>query len=230
LGVDAIQEFCVVTGNASAEYGKTSGGVINAITRAGQNQWHGSAYEFHRDDGLDAANYFDQGRKPNFRRNQLGGSLGGPIVKNKTFFFADYEGLRQTLGTTSVITVPSIAARSGKLTTGTVAVDPAVVPYVALFHLPNGPETGDVGPYSFVADTEATDDLATGRMDHNFSANDLLHGTFLSDRSRTDGPDASNFVKIGQISNRRMATVEETHIFAASLVNVARFGYSNSES
>jgi hypothetical protein len=230
LGVDAIQEFSVVTGNASADYGKTSGGVINAITRAGQNDWHGSAYEFHRDDGLDAANYFDQGARPAFRRNQLGGSFGGPILKNKTFFFGDYEGLRQTLGTTSVITVPSVAARSGKLTTGTLTVDPVVVPYLALFHLSNGPESGDVGPYSFVANTQAKDDLATGRVDHSFSPGDLLHGTFLSDRSRTDGPDASNFVQIGQISNRRMGTVEETHIFSSSVVNIARFGYSNSES
>src|ERR1700751_2256029 len=113
-GVDAIQEFSVLTTNYSAEYGKTSGGVINAITRSGTNQFHGEAYEFLRNSALDARNFFDDptaGKAP-FKRNQFGGSVGGPIVKNKTFFFADYEGIRQAKGISNVDNVPSIAARS----------------------------------------------------------------------------------------------------------------------
>ncbi len=93
LGVDAIQEFSVLTSNYSAEYGKTSGGVVNAITRSGTNAFHGSVYEFLRNSALDARNFFDGPQKPPFRRNQFGGSIGGPIFKSRTFFFADYEGI-----------------------------------------------------------------------------------------------------------------------------------------
>src|SRR6202158_903218 len=110
LGVDAIQEFSVITSNYSAEYGKTSGGVVNAITRSGTNQIHGSAYEFLRNSALDAKNYFDVGSIPPFKRNQFGGTLGGPIQKDGTFFFVDYEGIRQSLGVTTVATVPSALA------------------------------------------------------------------------------------------------------------------------
>src|SRR6201998_4176478 len=94
LGVDAIQEFSVLTSNYSAEYGKTSGGVVNATTRSGTNSFHGSAYEFLRNSALDAANFFEQGQRSPFRRNQFGGAIGGPIIKDKTFFFVDYEGIR----------------------------------------------------------------------------------------------------------------------------------------
>ncbi len=115
LGVDAIQEFSVLTSNYSAEYGKTSGGVVNAITRSGTNTLHGSAYEFLRNSKLDAANFFEAGQRSPFKRNQFGGAIGGPIVKNHTFFFADYEGIRQSKGIASVNFVPSPAARAGQL-------------------------------------------------------------------------------------------------------------------
>src|SRR6266850_212702 len=141
LGVDAIQEFSVITGNASADYGKTSGGVLNAVTRSGQNQFHGSAYEFLRNSALDARNFFDGATVPPFKRNQFGASVGGPIYlprfgeggpsigyrgTNRTFFFFDYEGLRQDLGSTTVNIVPSRAARAGQLVAGKVTVDPRV--------------------------------------------------------------------------------------------------------
>ena len=113
LGTDAIQEFSVVTGNASADYGKTSGGVINAVTRTGSNGFHASAYEFLRNSAMDARNFFDGSHTPPFRRNQFGATIGGPIRKNKTFFFFNYEGLRQDLSSTTVTTVPSPAARTG---------------------------------------------------------------------------------------------------------------------
>src|SRR4030081_1892844 len=115
LGVDAIQEFSVLTSNYSAEYGKTSGGVVNAITRSGTGAFHGSAYEFLRNSALDARNFFDGTQIPSFKRNQFGGSVGGPIIKNRTFFFADYEGIRQSKGITAVTTVPSLLARKGNI-------------------------------------------------------------------------------------------------------------------
>ena len=116
LGVDAIQEFSVLTSNFSAEYGKSSGGVVNGISRSGTNSFHGSAYEFLRNSAMDARNFFDGPAIPPFKRNQFGVSAGAPIRKDKTFIFGDYEGIRQSKGITSVDTVPSIAARSGILT------------------------------------------------------------------------------------------------------------------
>src|SRR5712672_1480763 len=126
LGVDAIQEFSVLTSNYSAEYGKTSGGVVNAITRSGTNAFHGSVYEFLRNSRLDSRNYFDDRTKPipPFKRNQFGGAVGGPIVKDRTFFFADYEANRSNKGISTLVTVPSQAARNGNLVGGSVTVDP----------------------------------------------------------------------------------------------------------
>lgn len=114
LGVDAVQEFSVLTSNYSAEYGRTSGGVINAITKSGTNDFHGSVYEFLRNGSLDAATFIDNSTgspKPHFERNQFGGGIGGPIVKDNTFFYADYEGLRENQGTTVIANVPSAAVR-----------------------------------------------------------------------------------------------------------------------
>src|SRR5690349_22411041 len=144
LGVDAIQEFSVVTSNASADYGRMSGGVINAITRSGTNNFHGSGYEFIRNSALDARNPFDFNPVnglpfiPPFKRNQFGGTGGGPIRKDKTFLFGDYERLRQSLGNTQHAVVLSRNARAGQLTSGTVTIDPKVLPYLSLYPTPNG--------------------------------------------------------------------------------------------
>src|SRR5437879_11800374 len=107
LGVDAIQQFSVLTGGFSAEYGRAAGGVVNAASKSGTNTVHGAAYEFLRNSALDSNDFFTVGAgnpKPPFRRNQFGGSAGGPIIKDKTFIFGDYEGLRQTKGIPTSIT------------------------------------------------------------------------------------------------------------------------------
>ena len=114
LGVDGLEQLSVMTRNDQAEFGRSSGGYISSATRAGSNNVHGSAFEYFRDDTLDAADYFAE-HKPPFRRNQFGGSVGGPIVPDRLLFFATYEGIRQSEGTTSVIVTPSAAARSGVL-------------------------------------------------------------------------------------------------------------------
>jgi hypothetical protein len=116
LGVDAIQEFTVLTTNYSAANGRTSGGVISAVTKSGANTFHGSAYEFLRNSALDARNIFDGPQIPPFRRNQFGASAGAPIQKDKTFVFADYEGLRQALAVSNFNIVPSPAVRGIGLT------------------------------------------------------------------------------------------------------------------
>src|SRR6202171_4568683 len=118
LGVDAIQEFSVLTGGFSGEYGKATGGVVNAITKSGTNSFHGDVYEFIRNSALDSRDYFSRSANTplaQFRRNQFGGAAGGPIIKDKTFIFGDYEGFRQAKGITTAITVPSDTARGGTL-------------------------------------------------------------------------------------------------------------------
>jgi Carboxypeptidase regulatory-like domain len=107
--IDAIQEFRVETNLYSTDTTRTAGGVVNIVTKSGSNQFHGSLYEFFRNDVLDARNFFaNTGPKPELRQNQYGGSLGGPIKKGKTFFFGDYEGFRQIAGQTEVSTVPTL--------------------------------------------------------------------------------------------------------------------------
>ncbi len=113
LGVDAIQEFSVLTANYSAEYGFTSGGVVNDITKSGTNRFHGDAYEFIRNKAFDSSDYLDAGNKPPFVQNQFGGSGGGPILKNKLFIFADYEGIRRRQGVPVTNKVFSPNARLG---------------------------------------------------------------------------------------------------------------------
>src|SRR5690242_16479466 len=117
LGVDALEQLSVLTSNDQAQYGRSSGGYISSSTHSGSNQFHGSVFEYLRNDALDAANYFDK-QKPPFRRNQFGASVGGPVVKDRTFIFGDYEGIRQSQGVTNVAAVPSAAARAGALSTG----------------------------------------------------------------------------------------------------------------
>src|SRR6202158_954227 len=123
LGVDAIQEFSVLTGSFSAEYGKAAGGVINAITKSGTNAFHGDVYEFLRNSAMDSRDYFSRsGNTPlaQFRRNQFGAAVGGPIAKDKTVIFGDCGGFRQAKGITTTITVPSDSARAGNLVGGPV--------------------------------------------------------------------------------------------------------------
>jgi hypothetical protein len=226
LGVEAIQEFSVVSGNAPADYGKTSGGVFNAITRSGTNVFHGSAYEFHRNSALDARNYFDAGEPPPFHRNQFGVSVGGPIRKDRTFVFADYEGLRESLSTTNLINVPSTAARGGQLASGRVTVDPRLAPYLALYPLPNVADRGDVGIAGLVQKTVTNENFFTVRVDHTLSTRENVHGTFMSDNGRTTGPDTHDILLQANVSRRKLATLEHTHVFGPSLVNTARVGYS----
>lgn len=134
LGVEAIREFRILTHNFSVEYGGYAGAVISAITRSGTNEFHGSAYEFLRNNVLDARNFFNPGALPPFRRNQFGASLGGPLRKDRIFFFVNYEGLRQRQGVTEIIPVPDLNARKGLLPNPATSalqhttLNPAVVP------------------------------------------------------------------------------------------------------
>ena len=150
LGVEAVREFQVLTNSFSAEYGHHTGGIINAATKSGTNSLHGSVFEFHRDDAIDAKNYFDQ-EKPPFARNQFGYSVGGPIITSRTFFFTTYEALHERLGQTNLFTVPSASVRQGPVAGN-------IRPYLDSYPLPNGDALGTTrGEYRRV-DERATDE------------------------------------------------------------------------
>jgi carboxypeptidase family protein/TonB-dependent receptor-like protein len=236
LGVDAIQEFSVLTSNYSAEYGKTSGGVVNAVTRSGTNTFHGSVYEFLRNSALDARNFFEDptAAKASFKRNQFGGAIGGPLVKNRTFFFADYEGIRQSKGIANLNFVPSPAARNGNIhdtTTGqpvAVTVDPAVQKYLALYPVPALCDPGaDVCKSVFNGQQVVNENFVTTRIDHKFSDKDSLFGTYLYDKTPYSSPDSFGNVGLNTLSSRQIVAVEETHSFTQTFVNAVRFGYNH---
>ncbi|MGH9359760.1 MAG: TonB-dependent receptor domain-containing protein [Terriglobia bacterium] len=227
LGVDAIQEFSVLTSNYSAEYGKTAGGVVNAITRSGTNQFHGDVYEFLRNSALDARNFFDPGSAPPpFRRNQFGASAGGPIQRDKTFIFGDFEAIRQSLGISDVSTVPSVAARAGNLTEGTVTVDPSAAKYLALYPLPNGQVRGDIAEFIFPIQQVINETFFTARLDHKISDKDSVFGTYMYDDTPYHSPDNFDLQLIGSHTNRQIVVLEENHIFSPSFVNTVRAGYN----
>jgi hypothetical protein len=242
LGVDAIQEFSVLTSNYSAEYGRTSGGVVNAITRSGTNQFHGGAYEFLRNSALDARNFFDGATIPPFRRNEFGADAGAPILKDKLFAFVDYEGIRQSLGITNVDTVPSVAARNGTIcsapdTTPACVptpipggVDPSVQKYLPLWPLPNGgiqPGTnGDIAIADVTVQQVVSENFITTRIDYKLAGNDSLVATYLGDIATFGGPTALGDLLNQSRTDRQIATLEETHSFTPLLVNSARIGYN----
>src|SRR5438309_496554 len=159
LGVDAIQEFSVITGNYSAEYGRTSGGVINAISKSGTNAYHGDAYEFWRNDALDANDFFSNlagQRLPTLRRNQFGAALGGPIIKDRTFIFGDYEGIRLAEGTASGNSrVPSENARLGILNGKAAKNQPAGTPCMNSWNTSGTPDGHYLSPLASVCVNDA---------------------------------------------------------------------------
>ncbi len=229
LGTESIREFRVETNSYSAEFGRNSGGQINAISKSGGNTFHGSLYEFHRNDNLDARNFFDRQPigKPEFKRNQFGVTVGGPIKTDRTFFFGSYEGLRERLGRTINTFVPDANARQGILPTGTVTVSPVIKPYLDLYPLPNGPSIGGgVANYYFGFRQTLDQDFVTGRVDHKFNDD---HQSF----ARYTFDDAGQFLPTDYpqfprsfLSRNQFATIEHTWLISANTVSTSRFGFS----
>ncbi len=231
LGVDAIQEFSVITGSFSAEYGKSSGGVINAISKSGTNAFHGDIYEFLRNDKLDANDFFSNaaGRpKPPYRRNQFGAAAGGPIIKDRTFLFGDFEGIRQGQGApTGASSVLSDAARSGHLANGTVVpVDPLIQKFMAIMPHANGLVNGDRGNFVFSPTRVVHENYVTTRLDHKISDKDSLFATYTYDDSPFTTQDGFNAVSVLSEVTRHLAALEESHVFSPALVNSTRLGFN----
>jgi hypothetical protein len=221
LGVDAVREFNVQRDTYGAELGKHPGGQVILVTQSGSNQWHGSVYEFLRNNALDAANFFDQGSAPPFERNQFGASMGGPVERDKTFLFGNYEGFRQNLHQTSAAFVPDAASRAAAVA--------SVKPLLNLW------PTAPAGAPDFNGIAEAfssplqtiREDFATARLDHIFSQKDSLAAIYTVD----DGGDvtatpldpfSADLVDLRE----QVLSLEETHVFSPTLLNTARVGYT----
>jgi hypothetical protein len=230
LGVDALREFQVLTSNYSAEFGHAGGAVINAVTKSGTNQIHGTAFEFLRNSALDARNPFDllnPGQQLSFQRNQFGGSLGGPIIKDRAFLFGNYEGLRRREGVPVPFTVLSPAAKQGNLTTGPVTIAPSVLPYLALYPDPNGTIMGDTGIYLRNFKEMTDENFMTLRADYKLTGNHSLAGRYTIDDS--------DLTKVGGViqnlvmnNTNQYVTLEEQAIVSSRGLNTLRGTYNRS--
>lgn len=233
-GVETIKEFQVLTNTMSAEYGRSSGGVFNVVTKSGTNEFVGSVFEFRRDDNLDSKSFFDT-EIPSFRRNQFGLAMGGTIIRDRTFFFGSYEGLREFKEVTTVATVPDDDARRGILPSGPVTIAAAIVPYLNLYPVANGARilnasgnpTG-VAEFRGVNPRDSVQDFAMLRIDHIFSERDSGFFRYLYDDSVLDEPISfPSFPNIVR-NSKKLATLEERHIFSPTILNELRLGLNQS--
>ncbi len=219
LGVDAIREFELVKDTYGAEYGKRSGAQVNIATTSGTNDLHGSVYEFLRNSALDARNFFDHGGVPPFRRNVFGGSLGGPLKKNKTFLFGNYEGFRQSLALSNVTLVPDDASRA--------AAVPSVQPLLALWPVANGPNLGGGIAIAYNNPKQAIrEDFGTTRFDQIFSDKDSLAGVYTIDDSVAFTPSVNPLSLVDLTLRNQVASVNETHVFSSRILNKVTAGFS----
>ncbi len=223
LGVDGIQEFSVLTSNYTAEYGRTSGAVINAITKSGVNELHGTAFFFDRDKVFDAKNFFDPaGPISPFRRIQFGASGGTAIVKDKTFVYGTYEGVRQNKPGSQSIHVPTDAQRA-------LAVA-AVAPYLKLWpEAPSGTPVDSNGitqTFNVALPTISNENYFTVRVDQKQSEKDSLAFSYFYDSGPQTQPDPLLNAIHQVFSRRQSASAEDTHIFTPSVVNTFRLGLS----
>lgn len=239
LGIEAIAEFQTLTNTYSAQFGG-NGAVVNAATKSGTNEFHGSAYEFLRNSAMDARNFFDGLSVPPFRRNQFGGSLGGPIKKDKMFFFVNYEGLRQSLGQSEIANVPDANARLGLLPCSAaptapcsnglanVGVAPNVASTLALYPLPTRELGNGIGTVTSVANQVANENYFLARFDYAISAKDSLFLRYVRDTASLLSPFSGSTVPLWpeqDLTANHYATIEERHIFSPTVINAARVSF-----
>lgn len=229
--IETVQEFKLANSTFSAEYGHTSGTVVNIATRSGTNELHGEIFEFLRNEKLDAKNFFDNPFLPTppFKRNQFGGSAGGPVWipglydgRNKTFWFFSFEALRQRQAVTFNRQVPNAAQRA-------TVTDP-----VALRLLPLIPTANIPGTNTFAGSGSAPVDINQWTLDlsHQLTSKDRLHGYYVRQTDLRREPSApvsvSTLPGFGDIrqARRQLFTLNETHIFSNTVVNEFRFGFN----
>ena len=219
LGIDAIREFNMLSDTYGAEYGKRAGAQVSVVTQSGTNRLHGSLYEFLRNSDLDARNFFDQASVPPFRRNQFGGSLGGPVKKDKWFLFGNYEGFRQVLAESSVSVVPTEAAQKLAI--------PAMLPYLQLWPRANGRELGDDIALSYNNPRQTVrEDFGTLRTDYIFSERDTFSAAYTIDNGDSLIPQSDPLFGAYETLQSQVASLEWTHVVSPDILNTSRFGFS----
>jgi hypothetical protein len=260
LGVDAIREFRVVTGGGySAEYGAYSGGVVQMVTKAGTNQFHGTAFGLHRNDNLDA-NTWDNNRagkeKAEFRRNQFGGSVGGPIRQDKAFFFGAYEGLRQArVGEVSESEVPDAETRQGRaFVTGTtlaaaetactsrggvfspvtgtggrcaVAISSSIKPYLDLWPQPNGENLGNgTARLNYPQNPITDENYFVTRGDYRINDNQSMFGRLTYDNGDQVNPDGQGVYDLVVASRQRFATIQYENVLSPTMLSSSSLAFN----
>jgi hypothetical protein len=227
LGMETIREFRLASNAYSAEYGRSAGGQINAITKSGTNQFTGSAFEFHRNDSMDARNYFDVDGKPSFRRNQFGATVGGPLRRDRLFVFLGYEGLYENLGRTIVTTVPDDNARQGILPGGTVAISANTLPYLLEFPLANGPSLGGgLAQHRFTFDQRLAQNFVQARLDGVPGASTQWFVRYTLDDAEQDLPTEYPQFPRAFVSRNQFLTAEYRRTLSPSTIASGRFGFS----
>lgn len=230
VSVDAMQEFRIQTSTYAPEYGRQPGGQISIVTRSGTNQFHGTLFDYLRNDALDANDWFADSKglpKPKERQNDFGGTFSGPILKDRTFFFFSYEGLRLRLPQVAVSTVPDSAARQ--------SAAPALQPFLNAFPLPNGPDNLPTGVAQFNSSfsSSSTLDAASLRIDHKWNDKLSLFARYNYSPSeitqRGGGTLAPSVVTPVQISTQT-GTVGVIRSISSSVVNDLRFNFSRTDS
>ena len=245
--VDAIQEFKIGTNSYSAEYGRNAGGQVNVITRSGTNDLHGFLYDYLRNRVFDARNFFDGAERPQYQRNQFGFGVGGPAIKNRTFFFLNLDGLTERRAITRLGTVPTVAERTGNLSDlGKPIVDPLtqtpfpgnIIPIspqaqnvLNLFPLPNRPGSAE----NHVAQPVLRDNewQANGRLDHRLTSVDQLTLRYSYGYNNLYEPFAEQSTQIpgfGDYLRDRghNALIHYTHVFGSGTLNSLLIGFNRS--
>jgi hypothetical protein len=235
--LENVQEFRVESSNYPAEYGTGTGGQVNVVTKSGGNQFHGSAFEYFRNDALDAANFFDDivGQKSPLRLNQFGGSLGGPIIKGRTFFFASYEGYRLRAGINSVEAVPGAASRicGPPVGTGSVTCDPRTLLLLPAFRAPGAAivQTGSGSNLFDVAQLQASavvnEDAYAVRLDHRFNAKHSAYFRFFRDNGHNNQPEGVTGRRAVFTDNPQNGVAALQSVLTPTLLNEFKVGYNS---
>jgi hypothetical protein len=230
LGVDTVQEFSVQTHGYNAEFGRAAGGIMSAVTKSGTNRVRGSVFEFHRNDSLDSKNYFATGELPDFQRDQYGGSIGGPVLRNKLFFFGAYESLRERNAVTRFARLPNAQAHQGLIPVSgvltNVGVHPTVAPYLSLlFPIPNGEDFGDGTAELEHSHQDPTDEhFGVAKLDYNLGkSGSTLMVRWSRDVSDTEISQSHPlfFEQVG--TDTRYFTTQYQSVFSGSLINSLKF-------
>ncbi len=222
--INTVDEFKLDNSTYPAEYGRNSGAIVNIATRSGTNEVHGEAFEYLRNDAMDARNYFNPTpiKQSPFKRSNFGASAGGPIWKNHTFFFLSYEGLRQRQGLTINQTVPTLAQRASAAAAG----NPVVNRLLSYVPLPNVSNTTFAGS----ATAPVNIDQGTANISHQFSEKDRLNGYYALQYDLRQEPtlQGDNIPGFGDARNshRQIFTLNESHVFTPATVNEFRVGYN----